>query len=828
MSIANGSTVHHASDPVQKLLDRLERKGYDPRQSGDGKWRSLCPGHKGDSPSLSISTGSGGAVLLNCNRGDQSGKCSAATIVAELGLQLKDLFPPTVGLKASTTKTKRMGWADPHDAARWKASKLDAVIGGNWLYHDRDGGRVYAIVFRFNLPDGSKSFCPVSRDPDTGRWHLKDPPKWLPFRIDKAADAPRVFFWEGEKCATLAWEIGLPSVTTAHGAKSPQKSNLADLAGREIVIAPDVGEAGEGYMAKLVKLLGKLDPPARVKVLRLPGLADDGDDIEQFIESRQGATAEELRAEIEGLADALPYLDELGKAAEIGPKPSKNGDGAGPHGATVGLDGRPDFELSDLGNARRLIHHHGRTILYCHDWKCWLTYAIGCWNRDRSGAVQGMAKKVSKYVLLEIPPTPDQKTADAYKKFSHESQACKKIRDLMDLARSDVPVLPEQLDADPWSFNMLNGTLDLRTGKLGPHNSEDFCTKQSPINFDPTAAAPRFEQFESEVFNGDADLIGYVRRKIGYALTGDDSVQEIDIWYGEGSNGKNLYADTVRALLGDYACQAESSLLLQKRTDDHPTGVADLQGKRFVTASETDDGRRIAEALVKQLTGDAVIKARRMHENFFEFARTFKLFLCTNHKPVVRGTDHAIWRRIRLVPFGVKFVKQGEPTTPPLILEEDLHLKEKLIAEGPGIINLFLAACLDWQKDGMRPPEAVKAATDEFRSEMDTVSGFLAECCKSHLDNPALKDVARVNKTVLYEAYCEWCKGNRLTALTTHKCSRELTSRGYELRPSSNNYYRYGLSLIQESGESTSPENPKVKQAPQADEPLPDGLLDEW
>ena len=193
------------------------------------------------------------------------------------------------------------------------------------------------------------------------------------------------------------------------------------------------------------------------------------------------------------------------------------------------------------------------------------------------------------------------------------------------------PVLTGELNANTMLLNVRNGTIDLRTGKLRPHDPKDLITKMCPVAFDPNARCPRWERFENEVFLGDRDLIGYMRRKLGYALTADDSIQEIDILHGDGSNGKNVLVDTVYRILGDYACIADDGLLMAKRFEDHPTGLADLDGRRFVVASETGDGRRLAESLVKKLTGNGIIKARRMRQDFYEFKRTFKIFLATNH-----------------------------------------------------------------------------------------------------------------------------------------------------------------------------------------------------
>jgi putative DNA primase/helicase len=241
-------------------------------------------------------------------------------------------------------------------------------------------------------------------------------------------------------------------------------------------------------------------------------------------------------------------------------------------------------------------------------------------------------------------------------------------------------------------------------------------------------------------------------------------------------------------MLGDYAAIAEPDLLLQTGTERHPTGVADLFGKRFVTCSETEDGKKLAEGLFKRLTGDRTIKARRMHENFFTFPRTFKVFLATNKKPEVKGQDYATWRRIRLVPFNATFVKAGEPINPPAVRREDPTLGAALLQELPGILNLMVEACLDWQRNGLRPPKAVVAATEDYRQSMDHLPEFIAEAC--------IQDKkGRVATDILYTMYTKWCRNSNYEPMSKRTFGGNINRMGYELVPSNGRHYRSGLKL---------------------------------
>jgi putative DNA primase/helicase len=217
-------------------------------------------------------------------------------------------------------------------------------------------------------------------------------------------------------------------------------------------------------------------------------------------------------------------------------------------------------------------------------------------------------------------------------------------------------------------------------------------------------------------------LITYLQRLIGYCLTGDVSEQVLWFLYGTGANGKSTFLNTILALLGDYAMQSVSDLLMQKKNESHPTDRADLFGRRFVSTIETEQGKKLAEALVKQLTGGDTIRARHLYQDFFEFPPTHKILLAANYKPVVYGTDHAIWRRIKLIPFTVTITEQ----------QKDKNLFQKLKNELPGILNWAIKGCLDWQKNGLGEPQEVYKATEQYRSEQDLLEQFITDHCEVH------------------------------------------------------------------------------------------------
>jgi putative DNA primase/helicase len=255
----------------------------------------------------------------------------------------------------------------------------------------------------------------------------------------------------------------------------------------------------------------------------------------------------------------------------------------------------------------------------------------------------------------------------------------------------------------------------------------------------------------------------FVQRAAGYSLTGDTSEQVLFICYGGGANGKTTYQEAKAAALGDYAMRAPTEMLLAKRPGGIPNDVARLKGSRFVAASETEDGRRLAESMVKDLTGQDTITARFMRGEFFDFAPTHKLWLSTNHKPTIVGTDTAIWRRIRLIPWTV--------TIPPA--EQDKRLLARLRRdELPGILAWMVRGCLAWQREGLHDPDEVLRATSDYRREMDVLAGFLSDCCE---EDPNHWDYARD----LYASYKRWCDENGERAEAQRKFGGRLGERGF-------------------------------------------------
>ncbi len=426
-------------------------------------------------------------------------------------------------------------------------------------------------------------------------------------------------------------------------------------------------------------------------------------------------------------------------------------------------EGRGVYLCTDTGNAERLADRHGANLRYCYPWGKWLVYDGARWRVDDRGAVVRLAKDAARAIFEEAKEAGDDEAAKRLGKWASTSLSESKLRAMIALAQSEpgIPVLPEEMDASPDLLNVRNGTIDLRTGELREHRREDLITKLAPVEYDPDAEAPTWAATLERALPSE-EVRAFFKKLCGYAISGDVSEHVLPVLYGTGANGKSTILNALLEVAGDYGMQAAPDLLIAKR-DNHPTEVADLFGMRFVASIEVDDGRRLAESLVKTLTGGDKVRARRMRQDFWEFSPTHKVFMAVNHKPQVKGNDNAIWRRIRLLPF--------EQTIPPA--EQDKKLPEKLRAELPGILAWAVEGCLEWRREGLRAPEEVRRATGQYRSEMDVLGAFLKDCCDTGPGhNVAAKD--------LYTRYKTWCDENGEAPEKQRTFGSKLSERGYE------------------------------------------------
>ncbi|MCL6612475.1 MAG: hypothetical protein K6T66_13120 [Peptococcaceae bacterium] len=442
------------------------------------------------------------------------------------------------------------------------------------------------------------------------------------------------------------------------------------------------------------------------------------------------------------------------------------------------------YNRTDVGNAKRFVDVYGKLFRYCHNMKTWFYFDGRRWVADNCGLAQKSVHVLAQTMQAEAGSIPDPDERVQAFKWAVGLESANRIENCLKAAQPYLPVDPADFDRDHWLLNCLNGTVDLRTGELRPHSREDMISKLCPVEYDPGAEAPTWHEFLNSIMGGNRELITFLQKAVGYSLTGDTREQCMFILHGNGGNGKTTFLSTIAAMLGDgYALQMPMNTLMIRHNENVPNDLARLKGARFVSSVEVEEGQRLAESLVKQMTGGDKLVARFLRAEFFEFKPEFKLWLATNHKPQIRGTDHAMWRRIRLIPFEVKIPKE----------KQDKNLPQKLLAELPGVLIWAIQGLKLWLAEGLEPPGEVEKATDAYRAEMDVLSQFFEEKC-------LIKGFCKASASDLYAAYCKWCDENGERAIKQRDFSARLIERGFlKSKSTGGRFFWAGIGLV-ESG----------------------------
>ncbi len=443
-------------------------------------------------------------------------------------------------------------------------------------------------------------------------------------------------------------------------------------------------------------------------------------------------------------------------------------------------DEQPEtFQPTDMGNGYRFSQQHRDVARFNGKANKWFLWDTKRWAEDTDGAVMRLAKRTVQNIYREAAMPTDEGQRKALAKHAIKSEADGRLTAMLHQAQSELPVRVEAFDADLFAFNCDNGIVDLRTGEMRPHERAAMHTKLSPVAYDPAATAPKWLAFLHRIFDGDESLIGFVQKAVGYSLTGDVSEQCLFLLHGSGANGKSVFLKTLTAMLADYGQTTRTETWMTKRPGGVSNDVAALRGARFVSAVETDDGQRLAEGTVKQLTGGDAVRARFLFQESFEFQPQFKIWLAANHKPEIRGTDHAIWRRIRLIPFNVTIPER----------ERNAHLDAELRAELPGILAWAVEGCIAWQREGLGEPLAIKQATDDYKNEMDALAEFFADRCE-------VGEHYQATAGELFAAYESWCQSNGEPKQSQRWLGLQLKERGFEQSKSKHSRFWKGIGLI--------------------------------
>lgn len=463
------------------------------------------------------------------------------------------------------------------------------------------------------------------------------------------------------------------------------------------------------------------------------------------------------RLDLDGDADETPL-----------PEDAEPGAGEEPAPPSLAVAATASVEhFTDLGNAKRFAARYRDRLLYCEKWTRWFEWDNMRWREDETLEVYRLAALMIRSLYPLAKRIRDVEERQAFLKHLARSESFRAQTALINLAKADpaFAVRPADLDRDPWLLTIENGTLDLRTGNLRPHDQRDRITKLAPVRYDPTASCPNWLEFLHMVMGGNQRLVSFLQRAFGCCLTGITSDKAMFILYGaSGDNGKSTMVDVIQQLLGDYAVRTPTETFLRKKDGAIPNDIAKLKGARFVWASENERGSRLSESLIKEMTGGDKLSARFMRGEFFEFYPEFKPWLATNHKPQVRG-DRALWNRLKLIPFHVTIPKERQKPR-----HEVMAMFRR---EFSGILNWALEGCVEWQRNGLGIPEEVVAATREYEAEQDTFAMFLEEKCVRAPN-------ARALSLALYREYKSWAEQYGESPVSHKMFASFMSERGFE------------------------------------------------
>ncbi len=681
---------------LDNVLARLEGV----RSSGGDNYMARCPAHDDREPSLSVSLSDSGKVLLFC----QTGACDTKDVLAALSLT----------------------WADLEPKSRLVES---------YDYDDEDGLLRFQVM-RFE----PKTFRQRRPDPlHPGKWinNMRDGLAPLIYNLPRVAPAlargDDVYIVEGEKDVAALW-MGVSAVATCNAGGAGKWKR-------------DHSEFFIGTQSRVV-IVADRDAPGYKHALSVHASLAEVGVVAEIVHSAEGKdAADHIRNH--GLEQFLPLSVEEARALA-----GTSTDAASPSTA----DHEGEFPLTELGNAERLAARHGDEMRYLAPTSQWLIYREGRWATDERGTVMGWMRETVRAIRDEAAGLGDDEAKRVYG-WAKASESRSRMESALKLAQTlpDVAMLPKDFDLDPALLNVRNGTVDLRTGTLREHRPEDHLRRQVPVSYDPDVAAPMFEAFMRRV-QPDGEMRAFIQRAAGYSATGSTSEQKLLLLHSSGQSGKSTLVELLFDLLGEYAKTLPAETLAVRNGDRIPNDVARLDGARFVSVIEFDETARLNERLVKQLTGGDTVTARFMRGEFFDFRPQCTIWVSSNHRPVVTGTDEGIWRRFLLVNFPVHIPDA----------ERDDTLGARIrAAELPGLLRWVVEGAVQWYQQGLNPPASVLRATADYRNDSDLLGSFLDEVCDVVAE-------AVVSKADLYDRYQEWCRAGGLRPATKIALGRML------------------------------------------------------
>ncbi|MEV7402861.1 phage/plasmid primase, P4 family [Streptomyces sp. NPDC091267] len=764
-----------------QLLDRFT----DVSEHADGGYLASCPAHKDSRPSLRIWRGENGKVRFTCRAG-----CETNNVRKAARLNWADLFettgegrtvpaekPALVGtaqtaalasyVDAASVALGTWGetWADA--ARQYIADRfgLDADTAAELLLGVDDGrvpGLEYADAqgkarnyrsrpyrqfprltvplndFR-GIPRGLQGRDLTGRCP--GRWlSLSNPDgmRWAPYGVFRGSGGYGVtLVTEGPGDALTAVSVGYDAVAV-RGASLVNNPDLvrelADgLRGTQVIVAGDNDTAGNGFTARLVE-----------------GLSAHGIEVYALSIPEAGWDLTDWR-----VSDPESFADALHRAVKNA-QPARSAVDSENHAVSTAVADRTgaDFVSRDQGmEAARMLGELTKRYGETHAINA---YALVAWTDGRIKFATGLGFFVWNGRTWDKSATKVRQEVHrmgAALALAGETAAAKGflnttgIDSLMTELRSvpSVHVEADAFDAKPHLLSFRNGVVDLRSGRLRAHDKNDMLTVSLPVDYDPTAKAPRWEQFLTEIFPGMPDLVDYMRRLTGYGITGDTSEQCFAVLHGKGANGKSVFTDVLTTVFGPITTTTPFATFEDKGSGGIPNDLAALRGARLVMASEGESGKAMSEAVLKRVTGKDKVTARFLRQEFFTFAPTFLIMLATNHRPKFRGQDEGLWRRVKLIPFTRYFAPD----------ERDYSLDRKLLAETAGIVAWAVRGAVEWFNGGLKDPDVITSATREYRETSDALAGFFPGVLVISEGSVMPGDDA-------YNAYKDWCEAEGL------------------------------------------------------------------
>ncbi|MDP4460398.1 phage/plasmid primase, P4 family [Staphylococcus hyicus] len=441
----------------------------------------------------------------------------------------------------------------------------------------------------------------------------------------------------------------------------------------------------------------------------------------------------------------------------------------------------PIRSYDDTGNADRFIDRYGELYKYSYISNKFYIYDGTKWAVDDRGSIRRlideMIADMKNEKILVAEGVDEEEAQENFDKFYKKTRGTQSKKNITNELMHRQPVTPDDFDKDNMLLNVANGYIDLTSRELYPHDITQMFSQIANTDYSEKMQPAVWLDFLNDIFDGDKEVIRYIQKALGYSLTGSTREQVMFILHGKGRNGKSIFVETIAEILGDYSNNMQAKSLMVKKNDNVNTDIARLSKARFVTSSEPNEGFRFDEGLIKQITGGDKVTARFLYAEEFEYTPKFKIWVSTNHKPIIRGTDDGIWRRLVLIPFEVQIPEE----------KVDKDLKYKLLREAPAILNWMTEGAYMWMQEGLEMPDKLKDASQSYRTEMDVVEQFIEEKCNR------MKGARETGKK-LYDEYKVWADENNEYKMDKNKFGKKMKEK-FESKKMNNGVNYIGIEL---------------------------------